>query len=137
MQWGLAHTHCVTVPLSVMVFVSSYTALPWCASSGSETIEIARTRIRAVRNLPFKRHLLHSRNNAWIFGLGSDDISPNLTRCYHRWPTPVPLSLVSSAFVSPDIAPRASRQFCGLECKIEGKRRINSMGRHGRSSRFD
>src|SRR5690242_11345982 len=58
MQWGLDHTHCVTVPLSVMVLVSSYTALPWCASSGSETIDIARARTRVARNLSFKSHPL-------------------------------------------------------------------------------
>src|SRR6266550_712240 len=58
MQWGLAQTHCVTVPLKVILFSMSYAALPWCANSGRETIKAPIPRARTIKNLPFKSHLL-------------------------------------------------------------------------------
>src|SRR5258708_27274278 len=58
MQWGLAQTHCVTVPLRVTLFPMSYAAAPWCANSGSEKIETPIPRATHIKNLPFKNHLL-------------------------------------------------------------------------------
>src|SRR5882762_8977930 len=70
MQCGLAQTHCVTVPLRVTLFPISYAALPWCANSGGEKIEIPIPRAKRIKNLPFKSHLLFGGAKACVFSLG-------------------------------------------------------------------
>src|ERR1700726_3068505 len=38
-QWGLAQNHSVTLAFTVIFFVVSYAAAPWCANSGAETVK--------------------------------------------------------------------------------------------------
>src|SRR5712691_9144313 len=65
-QWGLAQNHSVTVPFIVILFPVSNAELPWCANSGTETIQTPTVRATTVRNLTFTDDL-HDRDRPYPY----------------------------------------------------------------------
>src|SRR6266849_6898670 len=144
MQWGLAQTHCVTVPLRITLFPMSYAAAPWCANSGSEKIETPIPRARHIKNLPFKSHLLFGGAKTRVFRLGPTTSfqtgRDSKGRIRPRQPTPIPTPVVNFGFVSPRLSgkPRANPPWVTLQslllvrstdqrCRIEDERTINTV----------